>query len=92
MDTIAEVTSLSSKGQMVLPKEIREAMSLQVGSKLLVMSDGKSILIKPVRMPDEAEFSELMDKAELWAQKVGMTEEDIDDAVKDVRMRRRAQA
>ncbi len=92
MDTIAEVTSLSSKGQMVLPKEIRDAMSLQVGSKLLVMSDGKSILIKPVYMPDDVEFAELMNQAELWAKKVGMTEEDIDEAVKAVRKKRRAKA
>ena len=87
-----DVTAVSSKGQVVLPKPIRDSMQLAPGAKLLVISDGNSILLKPVVMPDLSEFQNLMDVASSWAEEVGMTEEDISSAIKTVRRRRRAEA
>ena len=52
MSMIAEVTSVSSKGQVVLPKAIRDEMDLDTGSKLVVFTDGKNILLKPISVPD----------------------------------------
>ena len=37
---ISDVTALSSKGQVVLPKAIRDALALSPGSRLMVFSDG----------------------------------------------------
>jgi antitoxin PrlF len=86
---ITDVTALSSKGQVVLPKSIRETLSLLPGSRLMVFSDGDNILLKPIRQPKRSEFSSLMDEAQEWAKSVGMTEEDITDAIKSVRNNRR---
>ncbi|MCR4566923.1 MAG: AbrB/MazE/SpoVT family DNA-binding domain-containing protein [Pseudobutyrivibrio sp.] len=86
---VAEVTSVSSKGQVVLPKAIRDALSIVPGAKLMVMSDGDNILIKPIKAPSLSEFSALMDKTKEWAESVGMKEEDIDEAIKSVRQNRR---
>lgn len=47
MSMITEVTSVSSKGQVVLPKTIRDALSLDTGSKLIVVTDGDNISIIP---------------------------------------------
>ena len=85
---ISEVTSVSSKGQVVLPKTVRDALSLDTGSKLIVLTDGDNILLMPIAMPNMAEFESLMKKSQEWAKEVGMTEEDIDDAIKAVRKRR----
>lgn len=90
MDMISEVTALSSKGQVVLPKAIRESLKLEPGARLMVFSDGDNILLKPIKQPDISEFNMLMDKANEWAVEVGMTEDDITDAIKEVRKRRRA--
>ena len=87
---ISDVTALSSKGQVVLPKAIRDALALSPGSRLMVFSDGDNILLKPIKQPDISEFNMLMDKANKWAQDVGMTETDITDAIKDVRKKRRS--
>ena len=87
---ITEVTAMSSRGQVVLPKAIRDTLELYPGSRLMVISDGDNILLKPIKQPDMSEFTALMDKAEEWASSVGMTEDDITSAIKAVRTGKRA--
>ena len=82
-----DVTALSSKGQIVLPKAIRDCLNIDSGAKLMVISDGESILLKPIPVPDISEFKNLMDAAAEWAGQVGLTEDDITDAIKTVRKR-----
>ena len=89
MSMIAEITSVSSKGQVVLPKAIRDEMDLDTGSKLVIFTDRKNILLKPITMPDLSEFESLMKESKKWAEKVGMKQSDIDDAIKTVRKRNR---
>ena len=85
---ITEVTSVSSKGQVVLPKAIREALTLDTGSKLIIVTDGNNILLKPIAAPDLTEFDSLMKESQKWAKKVGMKKTDINDAIKEVRKRK----
>ena len=86
---LSDVTSVSSKGQVVLPKAIRDKLQIVPGIKMMVFSDGVSILLKPIPEPDITEFKELMNAAASWASDVGMTEGDIDDAIQTVRSRRK---
>ena len=86
---ITEVTAVSSKGQVVLPKAVRDALSLDAGSKLIVVTDGDNILLKPIIAPDISEFDSLLKESQKWAKDVGMTEDDISDAIQSVRKRRR---
>ena len=53
---ILEVTSLSSKGQVVIPNEIREKMHLEPGTKMIVIQDGDNILLKPIKAPRMDQF------------------------------------
>lgn len=87
---LSDITAVSSKGQVVLPKAIRDKLNIVPGIKLMVFSDGNSILLKPIPEPDISEFRELMDAASSWASNVGMTEEDITSAIQSVRSRRRS--
>ncbi len=86
---LSDVTAVSSKGQVVLPKAIREKLQIVPGVKMMVLSDGISILMKPIPTPDISEFSALMDEAESWASEVGLTENDISSAIRTVRSRRK---
>ncbi|MPL67829.1 hypothetical protein SDC9_13532 [bioreactor metagenome] len=51
-------TTISSKGQLVLPKEIRDQFNLSTGSKIKIIVDGEQIIIKPRTVADE--FQELI--------------------------------
>ena len=43
-------TRLSSKGQVVIPKRIREAMQLEAGDDLVVLRKGDQIIIRPLTL------------------------------------------
>ena len=79
------ITAMSSRGQIVLPKKIRTKLNLTEGTQFIVFSDADNILLKPIKIPHISEFSELLLKAREWARVTGMTEGDVEDAVKAVR-------
>lgn len=85
---ISEITVVSSKGQVVLPKAIRTKLNLNAGSKLMVFSDGDNILLKPIAQPDIAEFREMINAVQQWADEVGMQETDINEAIASVRRKK----
>ena len=70
---VSEVTAVSTKGQVVLPKIIRDALQLDIGAKLMAFTDGENILLKPIKAPSMDEFASLLDAAEKWAQDVSLT-------------------
>ncbi len=45
--------TISSKGQLVLPKEIRNKFRLNSGSKIQIIVDGEKIILKPRTVADE---------------------------------------
>lgn len=47
-----EVT-ISSKGQLVLPKELRDKFRLNSGSKVKIIADGEQIILQPRTVLDE---------------------------------------
>ena len=87
---LTEITVVSSRGQVVLPKNVRDSLALVPGAKLMVLSDGESILLKPIKKPDISEFRDMMNIAAEWAREAGMTEDDITEAIATVRKRRKA--
>lgn len=86
---VSDITTVSSKGQVVLPVSIRNEMNIQPGAKFMIFSDGESILLKPIVEPDVTKVRAMMDAANAWAVEVGLTETDVEDAIKTVRARKR---
>jgi len=84
MDQI-EVTSLSSKGQVVIPNGIRNQMNLKEGTKLMVFSDGQNVLLKPIQVPKKETFKSLIQKSRALAKANGITKADVKVAIKKVR-------
>ena len=66
--------TISSKGQFVLPKEVRDKFKLSTGSKVKIIVDGETIIFKPRTIADELEDLVLSDIAKNGEQ---VTEETI---------------
>lgn len=85
---MAMITALSSRGQIVLPKKLRDALNLEEGTQFVVFSDQDNILLKPIKLPGKSDFAGVLRQASTWAKNSGICEEDITEAIKAVRHRK----
>ena len=81
----AATTTLSSKGQVVIPEEIRERLGLKAGEQFVVVANRDVVIFKRLEPPSLAEFATLVQRARRVAKKTGMRRTDISAAVAKVR-------
>lgn len=55
---VEEVVSVSTKGQIVLPKKVRQKFGIEPGKKLLVATDERGILLRKLEDLSLQEISE----------------------------------
>jgi AbrB family looped-hinge helix DNA binding protein len=87
MQTIA-TTRLSSKGQIVIPEEIRERLNLEAGTQFVVVGEGDAVILRVISPPSKAEVAALLAKARTQAKKAGMKHKDVEKAIRRVRKNR----
>jgi len=87
MPTLA-TTQLSSKGQVVIPKQIRKKLKLKTGSKFVVVGEKGIVVLKEITPPAMAEFDSLITEARKQARTAGLKRGDITQAIKKVRTKR----
>ena len=78
-------TKLSSRGQVVIPEEVRLRMGLQPGTRFLVVAEDDVVVLKMIAMPTTESFQALIRRAREEAARVGMTEADVQSATQAVR-------
>ena len=78
-------TRLSSKGQVVIPEEVRNKLKLKPGARFVVVGDKDVVILKTISAPTLDEFDSLIAKARKAARQVGLKKTDIDRAVSKVR-------
>lgn len=78
-------TKLSSRGQVVIPEEIREQMHLHTGDQFVVLSENDVVILKVITRPNKNEFEQLISKAHQTASEIGLKETDIESAIKESR-------
>ena len=83
----SDILAVSSKGQVVLPANLRKRLSIKSGDHLAVYTSGDVIMLKKIEMPREEDFKSHLDKAQAWAKAVGYQESDVADAIATVRAR-----
>jgi AbrB family looped-hinge helix DNA binding protein len=44
----SHTTTISTKGQLVIPAEIREALDIKPGTRFAVLREGNQIILRPV--------------------------------------------
>jgi AbrB family looped-hinge helix DNA binding protein len=79
--TTVETTRMSSKGQIVIPEEIRKRLGLKAGDKFLVVGDKDVVILKSISTPSIDEFDDLIAKARKQAERAGLKRSDITEAI-----------
>jgi AbrB family looped-hinge helix DNA binding protein len=81
-------TKMSSKGQVVIPEDIRKRLNLKAGSQFVVMGEKDVIILKAIAPPSMEEFDALITEASSQARRAGLKRPDIKAAVIKARARK----
>ena len=78
-------TKMSSRGQVVIPEEIREALHVGEGAHFVVFHHADTVVLKLISEPTQEQFQDMLDKARNQARKAGLKKADLNAAIKRVR-------
>jgi len=82
-----EITSLSSRGQVVIPQDLREKMRIHTGEKFVVIGENNTIILKKLEMPSFRGIDKLLKKTRNFAKKKGLKISDVENAIKHTKKR-----
>jgi len=80
-------TKLSSKGQVVIPEEVRNQLGLKAGDQFVVVGEGDAVILKTITPPSIRDFDPIIEKARKKARATRMKRSDIAKAIAKVRGR-----
>ena len=79
--TEVEITKMSSRGQIVIPQEIRQEMHLKEGSAFAVIASNDLLLLKKISTPTKEEIllklERLTVEGNKKAKQIGIKERDV---------------
>lgn len=87
MSTIA-TTKLSSRGQVVIPEEVRTRMGLMPGAQFVVVGEGDVVVLRLVTAPDLDDLTDLLAEARSQARRAGLKRSEVTAAIREVRSRK----
>ena len=71
-----QITTISEKGQVVIPQSIRKELGIKPKTKFLIYGKGDTVVMKKLPLPDlKKELDEIF--AEMDKKKLKLSEEDI---------------
>lgn len=90
MNATIDMVTISSKGQIVIPKKILKFLGLKEQDKLLIFNKGDSILLKKIK-PEmfEKSLRDMLTPIRMEAEAKGLTEKDVDKEIKSYRAQKK---
>jgi len=76
---------MSSKGQVVIPENVRKELGLEVGARFVVMGDGDTVVLKRIGVPAKSELRAMIAKVRTQARRAGVKPSDVGEAMRQVR-------
>ena len=76
------ISTVSTKGQVVLPVEIRKYLGIEPHDRLLLFAEEDTLIIKKI---DKKSFRELLLPVWEKTKKLGLTEDDINALISEAR-------
>jgi len=84
MENVA-TTKMSSKGQVVIPEDIRRRLKLKSGARFMVMGEDDVVILKAITPPSMREFDALIAGVRKQAKAAGVKPSDIKAAITTAR-------
>lgn len=82
---LVSTTRMSSKGQVVIPEDIRRRLELGTGTQFIVLGEDDVVILKMVRPPSMGDFDRLVKQARRQARATGLTRSAVSATVSRVR-------
>ena len=84
-----EVVTMSSRGQLVIPKRIRKEMGLQERDKFIIVRDSENVILRRIKKgnPDKKLLS-LLDEFARKFEEAQISPEDVKEEIKKARGRK----
>ncbi len=76
---------MSSKGQIVIPGNIRKRLKLKEGAHFVVLGDADTVVLKLVAPPNPQDIQALLLDAQRQAKQAGLKQSDVRKAIRDYR-------
>lgn len=80
-----EITSVSSRGQVVIPQSLRDKMKIHAGEKFVVIGEDNTIVLKKLEMPSFSGIDKLLKKTRDFAKNKGIKESYVKEAIRQTR-------
>ena len=81
-------TKMTSRGQVVIPEDIRKRLNLKVGAQFVVVGEKDVVIFKSITQPSMKEFDTLIVEARRQAKEAGLKSSDVDAAIAKARVRK----
>lgn len=80
-----EVTSISSRGQLVIPQGIRDKLNIHEGEKFVVIGEDDTIVLKKLEIPSFKGVDKLLEKTREFAKSKKIKPKDVEEAIRRAR-------
>ena len=84
---MVNITRISSKGQVVIPSEIREKMNLEEGNLLIISDSDNSICMKKIELPKIKSWKEATKSFREAVKKSKFSNDDLKKLIEESRIR-----
>jgi antitoxin PrlF len=84
-----EVVTMSSRGQLVIPKSIRKEMGLQERDKFIIVRDSENVILRKIKkgQPDKKLLG-LLDQLARKFEEARISPEDVKEEIRKTRARK----
>ena len=72
-ENLIDVTRVSDKGQVVIPKDIRDRLGMKEGSKLLVMATDDAVILQKIELVGgKMKVRDIVDKVRKFRERLAL--------------------
>jgi len=84
-----DITSMSSRGQVVIPQRLREKLGFLEGEKFIIMGEDGTLILKKIEKPSKEDLIKKLDmlteKTRKKVEKSGIKESDVPKIIHKIR-------